>query len=201
MVRTGMARARPLDPDARRAQLLVTAREVFARRGYHAAGVSDIIEAAGVARGTFYNYFESKRAVFQAVLEELIVSVVEAVGPIDVAQPIGPQIRAAIAAVVDVLVGMGDAVRILFTDAAGIDEESAEALRAFYAAAEERLATALALGQQLGVVRAGDPGLMAVLLIGMLREPVVQAWLRGRPLDVSHLVDELDRTVSVGMRA
>lgn len=194
-----MARALPLHPDARRAQLLAVARGVFAERGYHAASVADILEAAGVARGTFYNYFESKRAVFRAVLEELILAVVEAVPPIDVTQPIAPQVRADVERVVEVLVGMGGAVRILFTDAAAVDEESADALRQFYGDAEERLSKALAVGQRLRVVRDGDPGLMAVLLIGMLREPVVQAWLRGRELPIDKLVDELFATIITGV--
>jgi AcrR family transcriptional regulator len=194
-----MARARPLDPDSRRAQLLAVARQVFAARGYHAASVADIIEAAGVARGTFYNYFESKRAVFQAVLEELILAVVEAVDPIDVTRPIAPQVRADVEGVVGVLVGMGGAVRILFTDAAGVDEESADALRQFYGDAEARLAKALATGQRLGVVRDGDPDLMAMLLIGMIREPVVQAWLRNRELHTERLVDELFATIVHGV--
>ena len=51
----------------RRAQLVACAREVFAERGYHKASIDDVIRAAGVARGTFYNYFDSKRAVFQVV--------------------------------------------------------------------------------------------------------------------------------------
>jgi hypothetical protein len=46
-----------------------------------------------------------------------------------------------------------------------------------------RLATALVIGQAMGVIRDGDPRIMAVLLIGMLREPVVQAWLHQRPID------------------
>ena len=47
----------------RREQVLLCAQRVFSRKGYHAAGVADIIQAAGVARGTFYLYFESKRRV------------------------------------------------------------------------------------------------------------------------------------------
>ena len=66
-----MSRAQPLSPAERRSQLLAAARRVFAARGYHNAGVSHIIREAGVARGTFYNYFESKRTVFTAVLDEL----------------------------------------------------------------------------------------------------------------------------------
>ncbi len=49
----------------RRVPLLSCAREVFTERGYHGASVDHVIRAAGAARGTFYNYFDSKRAVFQ----------------------------------------------------------------------------------------------------------------------------------------
>ena len=63
-----MSRAIPMAPDDRRAHLLLAARSVFASLGYHRSNVSAIIAEAGVARGTFYNYFESKRACFQAVL-------------------------------------------------------------------------------------------------------------------------------------
>ena len=194
-----MTRARPLDPDARRAQLLHTAREVFAERGYYAANVADILERAGVARGTFYNYFESKRAVFQAVLAELIAAVVAAVPPIDISQPIAPQVRADVDRVVSVLLDMGAAVRILFTDAAGVDAESAVTLAQFYDDAEARLERALHIGQALGVVRTGNAAIMASLLIGMVREPIVQAWLRGKTLDRQAVVDEVFATIASGV--
>lgn len=194
-----MARAHPLDPDARRAQLLAAARRVFAERGYHQAGVSDIIDAAGVARGTFYNYFESKRAIFQAVLEEMIGAVAAAVEPIDVTRPIPPQVRADIQRIVDVLQDLGDQTRILFTDAAGIDAEGVEALNAFYGAAAERLERALSTGQRLGIVRDGDVGLLTLCLIGMLREPVYQAVLRRERIDAERLVDEIFAILTGGI--
>jgi AcrR family transcriptional regulator len=37
---------------------------VFKEKGYHATSVNDIIDAAQIARGTFYLYFTSKREVF-----------------------------------------------------------------------------------------------------------------------------------------
>ena len=45
----------------RRAQILQKAKEVFAERGYHNASISEIILRAGIARGTFYLYFRTKR--------------------------------------------------------------------------------------------------------------------------------------------
>jgi len=59
-----------LEPDARRRQLLDAATGVFARRGYRSAGISDIVSAAGVARGTFYLYFESKAQIFMAIADD-----------------------------------------------------------------------------------------------------------------------------------
>jgi AcrR family transcriptional regulator len=62
------------DPVAQR--LLDRAREAFARRGYDGISVGEICDAAGIAKGTFYRYFDSKDAVFVAAAR----STVEAVG-------------------------------------------------------------------------------------------------------------------------
>lgn len=58
------------------ARLVVAAREAFARHGYAGVNVADICNAADVAKGTFYRYFDSKEAIFLAAAR----STVEAVG-------------------------------------------------------------------------------------------------------------------------
>lgn len=55
---------------ANREAILAAAREVFARRGFGATTVRDIIRATELASGTFYNYFQSKEEVFQAIQDE-----------------------------------------------------------------------------------------------------------------------------------
>ena len=54
-----------------RRALLEAAEEVFGAVGYHDASIVKITEAAGVAQGTFYVYFSSKQAIFDAVVEDL----------------------------------------------------------------------------------------------------------------------------------
>lgn len=56
--------------DRRRAQLLESAFEVFLRLGYRDARMQDVIDEAGVSRGSLYDYYSSKRDLFAAVLTQ-----------------------------------------------------------------------------------------------------------------------------------
>jgi AcrR family transcriptional regulator len=58
-----------LSATARREQLLDVALEVFARSGYHDTSMNDVAEAAGVTKPVLYQHFESKRELFQALLD------------------------------------------------------------------------------------------------------------------------------------
>ncbi len=49
--------------------LLHAAERLFAAHGYNAVSVEDICRAAGVSKGAFYHHFESKQAVFLALLQ------------------------------------------------------------------------------------------------------------------------------------
>ncbi|MFC9787412.1 TetR/AcrR family transcriptional regulator [Rhodococcus sp. NPDC127528] len=54
---------------ARREALVRAASEVFVERGYGNCGVADVVAAAGLGHGTFYNYFTSKRDILDAVID------------------------------------------------------------------------------------------------------------------------------------
>jgi AcrR family transcriptional regulator len=58
-----------LSATARREQLLDVALEVFAHTGYHDTSMNDVAEAAGVTKPVLYQHFESKRELFQALLD------------------------------------------------------------------------------------------------------------------------------------
>ncbi|MGC4939641.1 TetR/AcrR family transcriptional regulator [Kribbella sp. DT2] len=53
-----------------RPKILKAGRELLARRGYSALGVAEICTAAGVPKGSFYYFFDSKQALAEAVIEE-----------------------------------------------------------------------------------------------------------------------------------
>lgn len=53
--------------DETRRKIFGAAEEEFEQRGYHHAAIEDIAKRAGVATGTFYQYFPSKLAAFTFV--------------------------------------------------------------------------------------------------------------------------------------
>jgi AcrR family transcriptional regulator len=65
-------RSRPtrLPRDQRRVQLLDAASEVFTSRGYHAAAMDDIADAAGVSKPVLYQHFPSKLDLYLALLDQ-----------------------------------------------------------------------------------------------------------------------------------
>ncbi len=65
-------RTRTKRSERTRAALLRSARTVFTRTDFHDARITDIVEGAQMAHGTFYTHFDSKEDIFLAVLREVL---------------------------------------------------------------------------------------------------------------------------------
>lgn len=72
---------RPANPEVR-SRLLSVGRDVVHDRGFNGCGVQDITAAAGVPKGSFYNYFDSKEAFAAEILEDYWQSIEDRHGPI-----------------------------------------------------------------------------------------------------------------------
>lgn len=59
--------------EARPQELTAAALELFTERGFAATRLEDIAARAGVSKGTLYLYFDSKEALFEAVIREGII--------------------------------------------------------------------------------------------------------------------------------
>lgn len=179
---------------SRRAQLLECAKAVFAEQGYHAASIADIIAAAGVARGTFYAYFESKRQIFDEILDELLEDIDRQVIAIELAPPAPPpleQLRANLQRALSLILEDRHLVRILLFQAVGLDHECQDKLERFYQGILERIESALRTGMAMGLVRACDPRLTAAAILGAIQGIVVQAARQPADYDLDRLVDQI----------
>jgi AcrR family transcriptional regulator len=174
----GASKSAALPKAERRQQILAAARDVFARRGYHQTTIDDIVAEAGVARGTFYLYFEDKRAVFSDLIDrfasQLTMAIVRIVTD-DPSRPVADQVRENTRAIIGTCLGDRGMTKILFTDAAGIDPAFDRKLLTFYDTVVQLLTESLKEGQALGIVAEGEPRVLAYLTIGALKELLYQA--------------------------
>src|SRR3954469_25383334 len=63
-------------------KILDAAREEFGERGFSESSIVGITQRAGVALGTFYTYFDSKEALFQALVRDMSAQVRDHVAPV-----------------------------------------------------------------------------------------------------------------------
>lgn len=71
---TSAQTTRAAQAESTRRAVLDTARRLFAERGYAGASLQDIADAAGVTKANVYYYFRTKDAILDALLEERISS-------------------------------------------------------------------------------------------------------------------------------
>ena len=183
-----------MDKAERRQQILNHARDVFAKRGYYAAKIDDIVAAAGIARGTFYLYFEDKRAIFEEIVDRVFTRLgmtILRVDPDDAARSVGTQIRENIRRIAALLLEDRATTKIMLSDAVGVDAAFDRKLHSFYDEVATLLETSLRDGQALGVVAPGDPKLFAYLTLGALKELLYQVVLREWEITEDDLVEEI----------
>lgn len=190
-----------MDKAARRYQILTHARDVFAKRGYHAAKIDDIVAAAGVARGTFYLYFDDKRAIFEEIVDRVLARVGMSIQRVDVgsdAPPVAAQIRDNARRLVELMLEDRATTKILLSDAVGVDPAFDRKLNSFFDELASMLERSLAEGQELGVVGPGNVRLYAYLTLGALKELLTQVVVREWDFPMDDLVEEVFKFLCAG---
>jgi AcrR family transcriptional regulator len=168
------ARAAVMRQERRRAVLDASLR-VFSERGYHATRVSDLIAAAGIARGTFYLYFESKNAIFHELLDELLDRIRASVDGVDTgggAAPLQDQLRHIVGRVLETFRAHPALTTLVLRSAPGLDAEVDRKLAAFYGQVHAWLAESIRNAQALGLMRPLDVDVVAWAVIGAVKQLV-----------------------------
>lgn len=105
----------------RRAEILDAARSVFARKGFSRGIVDAIAKEAGMAKGTIYLYFRSKREIYRAVLNHDMESLKkDTLSRIDAATDLREKIRAFILARIEGAEARKEFFRIMDIESGGV---------------------------------------------------------------------------------
>jgi AcrR family transcriptional regulator len=157
----------------RRQEILTEALKVFSKQGYHSTSITDIVEAAGIARGTFYQYFDSKKMIFlellNVLIEELRGSIV-GVAQHEGAAPLETQLIDTVYRIFTVVDSNRSITSIVFREAVGLDDDIDTRLNDFYTGLYGYIMAALQIGQQMGAVRALDQEVVANCIVGSMRQ-------------------------------
>ncbi|BBY65454.1 TetR/AcrR family transcriptional regulator [Mycolicibacterium helvum] len=104
-----------LPRDERRGQLLAAASEIFVDRGYHAAGMDEIADRAGVSKPVLYQHFSSKLELYLAVLNRHVENLVSGVRQaLRTTTDNRQRLRAAVQAFFDFIEHDGQGYRLIF---------------------------------------------------------------------------------------
>jgi AcrR family transcriptional regulator len=151
--------------DERRQDLLDAALHVFAEKGISRTTVSDITEAAGVAKGTFYLYFESKEHLVAALKERFVDQILEhatalysRVGKDDWWQLVDETVTS----FVDFMVENRDMIEVMVQE--GETPETSPYFAECQRRVDEMFGAAIRMGIDAGVFSVGDPELIGRML-------------------------------------
>lgn len=184
-----------------RRRIMDAARTMFARKGFDATNVSDIVGKIKMSQGTFYYHFEDKKAVLLEMLGEFFERARNLAaywaGTTDTSADAAMYFSGLVAGLLD---ENRELAHIIMKEEHNRDAEISGLIRKFYESMYEQTALALDLGVRLGVVRKMDTKVAAVAIVGMLKEVVFRQIDGGGKMDVGRIIEEISALQNYGIR-
>ena len=163
--------------EARPAEIVRAAYEVFSEKGFAAARLDDIAQRAGVSKGALYLYFETKQDIFEAVVKDAVAPNIGAIETFVLGFP-GPfeqLIRMMIPRMAEIAnqSGLGKVIKMVIGESGNFPEIARIWHDDVIAKGIGILTGVIARAQERGEVRAGDPRLHALSIAAPLLAAVI----------------------------
>jgi AcrR family transcriptional regulator len=165
-------RVAPDERERRRLHVLEVAAREFALHGFDAANINTISEAAGFGKGTIYLYAASKEQLFLDVLEEIGIQTRAALDASlagSAGEPLPVRLHAMVDAFTELAARHPDFIRLQASALFGVNRRFQAAAAALLRQSVSQLTESFASEQQQGAMRAVDPALLALLMLGVLQ--------------------------------
>ena len=174
------ARARAVsdeDKERRREVILTAAKRVFAKKGFHATTMGDVAKAARISYGSVYWYFDSKDALFHALMDhqelalrEHIDGALAGVGGTD-----GEAVfRTSVRATFEFFEQDRDVVKLLFRDAVVLGERFDRHLAGIYEGFIGDIEETIAVAQSAGRVVEAPARMIAFSVAALISQLAVR---------------------------
>jgi AcrR family transcriptional regulator len=194
-----------LDKETRRRQIVDAAIEVFADKGYRVASIADIIAQAGVARGTFYLYFQSKEQAFNAALDrfhQLFQDMARKETARNYSNPLAleARLREALLDWLRFLLHHRQLTKIVFRQAAAVDPDYEQKYLQLIRATQAHSAKAIRFLQNIRVLRPDlDPDFLNAVFYGVTQQIVLKAIAEKSEPDLKAVADQWIKLLRSGV--
>lgn len=149
--------------------ILDVARKEFFSKGYGAASINTIVDAADVTKPTVYYHFKNKEGLFNALVEEAYLRSYEnRRGAVDKHLPITEQIAQVIAADFDFCLQQPELVRFVLAQTFSLPGESENDLTEIHYRDYEFFRQLIERGNERGELHCADPMSAALALQGII---------------------------------
>lgn len=180
----------------KREQLILdSALKVFSDKGYANTSVSEIIDEAAVARGTFYLYFKSKKDLFAVLLDRLLTDLTRGISLMNL-EPDGAnsdiiqRFRGSASEFITALSRHKQLAKIVLFDAHGLDAEFNARMQLFYDQAASVIGHHLNGNIQNGLFRNCRTEVVARCIIGSVKE-IVCNWVSQDQIELEPTIQAL----------
>ncbi len=177
--------------DRRRVEIKKAAIEIFADCGFHAAKVSEIVEQAGIAKGTFYLYYDGKRQIFEEILEDFLSLLLETIAnwqpaELDSREALERELRRVGLRLTDVLAERQKLASIYFKESMSTTPEFESLVRGFHEALSAMLTQFNEVLHERGLVASANFEIVANATIGMVERIVMEYVVHDNLQELSH---------------
>jgi AcrR family transcriptional regulator len=153
---------------ARRQAIIDTSARVFARKGYHATGITELCTANNLGKGALYHYIGSKEELLAAIHDRVMDEVMAGADRVAEAGGTPPRQLAMLGdELLDVIHRYPDHVWVFLHEFPALTGERAEQFRRRRRQYEERVEAVLQAGVDSGEFRPLEPRLTALAWLGM----------------------------------
>ena len=178
-----------IDKAQRRDEILAAAKAVFADHGFHATTIADVARAAGISYGSIYWYFDSKDALFHALMdhqEQALRSAIEAaVGQVTAVDSV-ELFRSSVRATFEFFEADRDVVKLLFRDSLVLGDRFDRHLAGIYEGFIADIEKTIAAAQAAGHVVEAPPRMIAFTVAALISQLALRRLTTddGLPADV-----------------
>lgn len=193
---------RRMSREERKRDILKVAARVFSQKGYRPTTIDTLVEAAGVSKGLFYIYFDSKKQAFieliesyftgfAAVLEENHRALQETFSHTVNAFEVIRTWRENILNILQYHVDNPNLTFVVYQEALGSDDDFSDRVNELSERANDMIVQEFEMMARAGAMRDTDVELVAAVTMGSIVYVIMDFVLRKKTTDIESLADRL----------